>query len=287
MWLFLAFLTALFTSLSDIFSRRIIHQIDVLVIAWGWAFFSLPFLYAYLLFQPLPELDATFWTALAVTTGILTVANILYFKAIHAADLSLSVPMLAFTPLFMMITSPLILGEFPRPMGLTGIMLIVIGSYILNFKNRRHGYWAPLKSLLKSPGPRYMLMVALLYSIGGNIDKIGIYHSSPFAWPAAVNSALALTIGLIVLRRVAHPWREIRHGWKYLLLMGLTISLAFICQMMALTLTLVPYVIAVKRTSIIMTSISGFVFFKEGGIRERLPGVILMVLGVALIYIFS
>ena len=42
----------------------------------------------------------------------------------------------------------------------------------------------------------------------------------------------------------------------------------------------IPYLIAVKRTSVIMTSLFGFFLFKEKGVKERLAGTILMVLGV-------
>ena len=54
-------------------------------------------------------------------------------------------------------------------------------------------------------------------------------------------------------------------------------------QMLAINLTLVAYVISIKRTSAIMSSLFGFWLFKEKGIKERLLGVILMVLGVVLI----
>jgi glucose uptake protein GlcU len=52
-------------------------------------------------------------------------------------------------------------------------------------------------------------------------------------------------------------------------------------------LTLVPYLIAVKRTSVVMSSLFGFYLFKEKGVRERLIGVVLMVLGAILILIFE
>jgi len=48
-------------------------------------------------------------------------------------------------------------------------------------------------------------------------------------------------------------------------------------------MTKVPYVIAIKRTSVIMTSLVGFFLLKEKGIKERLVGISLMVVGVFLI----
>ncbi|MCK5259579.1 MAG: hypothetical protein KAJ70_00825 [Candidatus Omnitrophica bacterium] len=57
--------------------------------------------------------------------------------------------------------------------------------------------------------------------------------------------------------------------------------------MIAIKMTLVPYLIAVKRTSVIMTSLFGLFLFKEKGLRERLIGVVLMVLGVLMISFFQ
>ena len=54
-------------------------------------------------------------------------------------------------------------------------------------------------------------------------------------------------------------------------------------QMLAISLTIVPNVLAVKRTSTIFGTLWGKLFFKEENIKERLIGTIIMVLGVVLI----
>src|SRR5688572_12923638 len=125
MWILLGFLTALFTSLQEVVTKKITGKIDPYIIAWGWLFFSLPFLLAVLVKEPIPEIGMDFWKALAVSTALLTVACVYYVKAIEVADLSLCVPMLAFTPLFLLISSPLLVGEFPSPLGLVGVVVIV------------------------------------------------------------------------------------------------------------------------------------------------------------------
>jgi len=56
MWLLLALLTAFFTSLMDVFGKKLVHTIDVAVIAWGTMFFSLPFLYAFLIIEGIPPI---------------------------------------------------------------------------------------------------------------------------------------------------------------------------------------------------------------------------------------
>ena len=244
-------------------------------------------MYLGLLKTGIPVLGPAFGNALAVTAAVLTFASVLYFKAIKYADLSLAIPMMAFTPMFLLISSPLILGELPGGMSVVGIVLSVGGSYILHFRDRSIGCFEPFKSLIREKGPRYMLCVAAIYSISANMDKIGVMNSSPLMWIASVNSLLALTFGLIVIRRNLKFLEQIKTVWPFLILIGLCNAAAAIFQMTAVKMTLVPYLIAVKRTSIVMSSLFGFIFFKEKGIRERLAGVALMVAGVFMIYFYK
>ncbi|MCK5082452.1 MAG: DMT family transporter, partial [Candidatus Omnitrophica bacterium] len=161
MWIPLILATAFFVSLQDVLGKKIIDRVDPHVVAWGWFFFSLPLLTGCLIIDGIPPLDSLFWKSLIISTVLLTFASILYFKAIKYSDLSIAVPMLAFTPLFLLITSPIILGEFPGFLGIIGVLLIVIGSYVLHLQGRLKNFWDPFKRLIGEKGTRYMLMVAV------------------------------------------------------------------------------------------------------------------------------
>lgn len=63
--------------------------------------------------------------------------------------------------------------------GLIGVVLIVIGSYVLNIKRRNAGYLALFKAMLEQRWPRLMLYAAFILSITSSIDKIGVLNSSP------------------------------------------------------------------------------------------------------------
>lgn len=287
MWLPLILVTAFFISLQDVFGKKIIDRVDPCVVAWGWFFFSLPLLAVCLLLDGIPSLGPLFWKALVISTVLLTFASIFYFQAIKHSDLSIAVPMLALTPLFLLITSPIILGEFPGFLGITGIVLIVIGSYVLHLREGCKSFWEPFKRLIGEKGVRYMLMVAVIFSISGNLDKVGVIHSSPFMWLFMLHFMLTITLGMIMLKSSSSVGEQIKGAWPFLAAIGVCSGLALIFQMTAIEMTLVPYLIAVKRTSVIMTSLFGLFLFKEKGMRERLMGVVLMVLGVLMISFFQ
>lgn len=287
MWVVLALLTAIFTSMHDALSKKVMLKVDAYVVAWAWLFFSLPPLYICLSLQKTPVLGAPFGMAVAASTVIVTIAAILYFRGIEASDLSITMPMLAFTPFFLLGTSPLMLGEFPRPMGFCGILLIVVGCYILNLKEHAKGYLAPFRALIREKGPRSMLVVALLFSIGANIDKIGVRASSPIMWIAALNTAIAAALFAVMLVKSRDVPAQIKRGGVPLVMIGVLNALALICQMYAIRLTIVPYLISIKRMSVVMTSILGFIFFGEKDVRNRLIGVLMMVAGAVLISIYG
>ncbi len=283
MWLVLSFLTAVGTSAQDILSKRISRRVSPYITAWAVSFFSLPFLALLCLWEQPVVPSAEFWPALLATALVLTVSSVFFFKSIEQSDLSLTIPMLSFTPLLLLVTSPLIVGEFPKPMGILGMLLIVLGCYILFYHPGQEDVFAPFRRLIKARGSRYMLIVAVLYSIGGNIDKIGVRSSSPLTWSLALNAVVAVFLGVIMIVKVRDAQARVREVWPWLLAIGFCMALVMMFQMNALKLTLVPYVIAIKRTSVMMTALWGMWFLKEGGGRERLAAVGLMLAGIFVI----
>ena len=79
---------------------------------------------------------------------------------------------------------------------------------------------------------------------------------------------------------------QIIKNYKFFGLLGFFHSLMIITHMIAMSLTQVTYMIAVKRTSLLFSIGYGYIFFKEEKIRERLLGSLLMIIGVILIVVF-
>lgn len=279
-WAVLAVLTACFESAKDVLGKRALSTLDPVVAAWGWHLLTLPFLLLFLAATGVPALGPDFGWALVAGGGLNVVSSVLYMRAIRESDLSLVVPLIAFTPLFLLFTSPLLLGEFPRPKGIAGVILIVLGSY--SMMSRERSGLAPFRALLREPGARWMLLVALIWSLTANVDKIGVGHSSPAFWAVAINLFISMALAPAALRRKGALARP---TFRTLFPLGAAGGLGIICQMTAITLTIVPYVIAIKRTSTVMSVLWGHFLFGEQGLRERLRGASLMLIGMVLVLI--
>ncbi len=283
-WVFLAFLSASFAALRNLLAKQQLEDLSEYVIAWSSRFFSLTLFLPLLLVSDKPSLGNQFPLVFIVTLILQVLANLLYFKALKASELSLTAPMISFTPLFLLVTSPLIVDEFPSSLDLLGIFLIVGGSYLLNLQNRQQGFFSPFFALVREKGTRLMLVVAALWSILANFNKLGVANSSTIFWATATSTAVSLALFSIMLSQCpANLLKQISTNFVGLFLNGILQGLILLCSLKAFELTLVANVVATKRVSILMSVLLGHWFFGEPGLQQRLTGAAIMFVGVSIV----
>ena len=279
-WILFAGLSAFFESLKDLISKRSLTQINPYLVGWSLVLFALPLLWPLVWIQGFPSFGDRFMLAMWLGGSINVVAMMLYIKALHLSDLSLTVPLITLTPLFLLLTSPLIVGEYPTPSDIVGILFIVVGAYCLNLRGSFKSLTAPFVSLWRDRGSRTMLLVAFMWSFSAVIDKIGVENSSPTFWVVALFTFIAVGMFPIVLFKCPQPFSTLSKNWKTLAPIGIFQGLAVLVQMQAIQLTLVARVIAIKRMSALYSVLWGGLILKETGMRDRLFGTSLMVIGV-------
>lgn len=283
MWIVLGLLVAMGFSWQDVIAKNLTRDYDARLVAWGWFAFALPILWVAFVFEPQKSFSITLGFWLMVDSVMLAIATLFYVRALQLSDLSLVVPMLSFTPLFMMVTSRVMLGEVPTAVGATGVVLIVAGSYLLNLRHRHLGFWEPLRRLVTEKGTRYALVTSLIYSVGANIDKIAVRQSSPVVWITYLTTATVLILGVFLKSQKDFTFAPLRKVWKPLAMIGSLYAVFYILQLVVIMMTLASYLVAVKRMSVVFSSIFGLWIWKESSFRDRLPGILLMIFGVILI----
>ncbi|MCJ8282447.1 MAG: DMT family transporter [Rivularia sp. ALOHA_DT_140] len=282
-WFIFAISTAFLESIRDIFNKKTVAIIDEYILVFSFNLLTALFALPILIFNNIPTFGNYFWYAV-IAIGILnTISYLLFFKAIKASDLSIVAPITTLSPILLLITSPFLVDEFPNAIGILGIFIIVIGAYVLKFQDKTSGYLAPFKSLFKETGSRLMFGVVLVWSITANVDKIGVQNSSPIIWTIAAHLSVAVFTLPIVCIKSKPNIQNLKSNSRNLIAIGFINTLAILCQMSALQLALVSFVIAVKRTSALFNVLWGWLIFKEQGIKERITGSIIMILGVAVI----
>jgi uncharacterized membrane protein len=283
-WLFLALLSAFSLSTADALSKKVLRSADDFVIVWVREGYALPFLLAALVFIPVPSLDGTFWLTVVVLLPLEIIALILYVKAIRLSPLSLTIPFMALSPVFIIFIAFFFLGEWPDRSGMAGIVLIAVGAYLLNASASRYGPLGPLRAIFKEPGSVLMIMVAFIYSITSTLGKVAVQHSNPvffgFFYP------LVLTIPLTVMVVLRGRLADVVARPSVFVPIGLCTAVMIMTHFIAISLTDVAYMISIKRTSLMFSVLYGKFLFKEENIKERFLGSAVMVAGVASIVLF-
>ncbi len=283
-WLLLALAAGFFYGLQGVWTKWITRHVSGPAASWAIFAFAFPLLAVYLALQGLPPVEPQFWPALLTNVAINVVSFYLYVSAIQKGDLGLTYPLLAITPVFVLPVEWVLLGDLPGARGLGGIALVVLGVYVLNFSERRAGLFAPFAAVLRDPGARRMLAVALIWSVSAVVDKVATISSSPAFYGTLESGLIALAFVPLVMRR-GEGFRAAlsRKTWWLLAVQGLLFALMFVVQMEAIQRTLAAYVISIKRSGAIVSVLLGALLFGEPRLRERLAGAVVILAGVLLI----
>jgi len=283
-WFFLSLLAALSLATSDALTKRFFSNLSPLMMGLARLGYALPWLLAALFFIPWVIPDTTFWFCIAIGLPMEALAFYCYMKALKVSPLSLTVPFLAFTPGFIILTGWIILGEEISPGGFCGIILIIVGAYFLNLSKTRYGLLDPLKAIFREPGSRLMLLVSFIYAFTSTIGKLAIIHSNPYFFGITYNMALVMLMTLFLPAAAnAEPVKNLVRRPLIGLILGALVATTIFSHMLAISMTNVAYMISLKRTSILFGVLYGALWFKEEKIAERLTGAIIMISGVFII----
>jgi drug/metabolite transporter (DMT)-like permease len=223
-----------------------------------------------------------FWWVWFADGALNAVAAFYYIRAFKEADASLVAPLMLLTPIFMLVTSPLMLGERVSPMGAIGILLAAIGSYQLGKDEKQARYLDAFKALAQNRGVRSMLVTVTIWSVTSNLDKLGVKASTPLLWSWSISCFVAFCSGLFWL---AHRNGDSNVTWRSVI-PGVGLASQALLQNTALTLILAPYVISIKRTSAVFTVVLSSLLLGEN-IYRRLYGALIITAGTFLMILAS
>src|SRR4030043_1798235 len=104
-WVIPSLISAFTLATSDALTKKVLSCSNEYIVAWLRLVFSLPLLFVALLFIPLPGLDKWFYIAFFVSIPLEILSIVLYTKALKLSPLSLTLPFLSLTPLFLIFVS--------------------------------------------------------------------------------------------------------------------------------------------------------------------------------------
>ncbi|MBI5190279.1 MAG: EamA family transporter [Nitrospirae bacterium] len=280
MWLILSVLSAFVQATVDAFTKKALNGADFYIVSWLRNLLAVPFLLAALWFVPIPKLDPTFYWACGLAMPLEVIATLMYIRALEISPMSLTMPFLALTPLYLLIFSYVLLGEAPSPAGLAGVLLLCAGAYLLNAHTLREGgIFAPFKAVYREKGSMLMMGVALIFAVTSDLSKLAIMHSSAMFFGVFYVAVFSFVFTPVALYFTKKPVSVPRSDYGLYIFIGATLALLAILQPLALAISHVSYMIAVKRLSLLFSIGYGYFMFGESHIKERLLGGAVMLLG--------
>ncbi|MFQ5693673.1 MAG: EamA family transporter [Nitrospinota bacterium] len=228
------------------------------------------------------------WKGWAYVVGSGAVHAVYYWtlaRSYEAGDLSLVYPVARGTSVILVaVFSALFLTERPSGLGAAGIATVLGGIYTLHL--RTLSWKDALRPFLpaRTPGSSWALVTGARVAVYSLMDKAGVGLIEPGAYAYLLFLTAMAFFTPIVFRGGAGPvvatWRA---EARRVVVVGLSIPVAYLFILVAYTLAPVAYVVASREVRLALGAVLGALLLGEGRVGYRLAGSVLILLGVGLL----
>ena len=210
---------------------------------------------------------------------------LLFLKSIKESDLSLTIPLLSFSPLFSSVFSFIFLDEELSKTQYLGVFSIIFGT--LSLYSNAFNIIQIFKGFIhikRNQSAKLMLLVALCWSVTPVLDKMCLKHSS-INIHGLIQAFATFIILLLISVKHLFVLRELKAKHSYLIFCTVIIgSFATITQFYAILLNFVPIMESIKRAIGQFSAILfGSLFFDEKISLQKITGIIFISIGVIII----
>lgn len=222
---------------------------------------------------------AVWVTLLGINLPFELLQSYFYVSAYQRSPQSLVGPLFSLSVIFLIPLGYFVLGEAPSPLGVLGMISVVIGPFLLGWE-RQGGLHRALANVFREPGSWRMLLAAFFSSLVVVFSKFAYTYVPPLVFAFYITAALLAALTLIlVVRRASLRSSAVPQVFGMSAIYGVSVALHYV----GLSLLLAAYFISVKRLSIVFDVLLGRAVHGEDHFSSRLAGALLMVAGVILI----
>lgn len=285
-WVMYGLFCAFFFSLASLLKKKILnkeHALQFLVTN------SLLSAIGISVFFPLVSLSLDFnlLILLYVKSVILSLSWILLYKAYRHMEISAAEPLRNLSPLFLAVLAFFLLGEMLSITNIIGIVIIVIGAYIIEVD---HSWTHVIKnlSILKNKHIGKLILSMMLVSFCAIIDKILIGSLNLYTilfftyWFVFLNTFIVFSYKYNGYHGIIHTIK--RNNIFLFLVVILTLSADyFFFTAINVPGALISLVVPIKRMSTLFTTIIGGGLFHDHGLKTRIIGTMVALLGVIMV----
>ena len=283
LWILLALLSAFGIASADAVTKHFFSKTDALTVMFARIVAVIPFAFILWPWIEVPDrIEWNFFFCVGILFPLDLFAFFVYLKAIKISPLSLTVPYLGLTPCFLLATGYLILGEAPNWMSGTGVCVVTAGALMLQIKKFPENIYSLIRNISREKGSLYMIGAAFIFSITSALGKLAVSYTNPLFFAFFYILFLAVIMGLMLLLR-GKSVKPLLASPKPMFLFGVFGFMEMVGHFSAIILVQASFMIAVKRTSLLMAIIYGAILFNEADFRKRFLAGCVMLAGVFMI----
>ncbi|MFA7288459.1 MAG: DMT family transporter [Melioribacteraceae bacterium] len=314
-WFILSFISAIFSAAGAITEKKSLLNFDPLRFSFWSSVSTLIFTIPFFFFAVYPPNADTSLNFLFFKTILSAGAFYSVMMSIKNLEISEALPLLALSPGFIAVFGVLLIGDHLSFQQWSGILLMLIGTYVLELKKGNNHFFDPIKNLFTGGKYNYIIIALFLFTATSLIDRVLLkdFKLPPYTFMAYQQLFFVVIFGAALMvwgKRSAESgggnssadWTSIfSRGLKQentnpassnkntrnmvilLLLVGVFTFIYRYTQIEAVKLAPVALVISVKRLSILFAIIAGGRIFKEDNISRRIAAAVLIITGTALL----
>lgn len=219
---------------------------------------------------------------------ISVVSALLFLKSLKISEISLTIPLLSFSPLFSSIFSYILLEEKLTIFQYIGVFFIIFGTMVLYAKSFSiKSIFYSITILKKNVAAIYMLIVSLIWSLTPVLDKVCLKYSSINTHGLIQALGMLLILVILFWRKFLNENYKILKNKKLISITLFVGTSATVLQLLAINFTLVPIMESIKRSLGQFGSIFfGYIYFKERVSIQKIIGGTLLTCGIFSLLIF-
>jgi len=278
MGVFASLLSAVLSASKDLISKKLAFRLDGMSSTFASFAFALPFYAVALGVLFLAGEEVATWSkpflllvlARAVTD---TLAEGLKMYALAHGDVSVVATFFSISPLFLLLTSPLITGDALSVPGAVAVIVVVGGSLLLVYHPSSRGWAEQRKGIVLAA------CASVFFSLNSCFDRLAVQEGTPvFAGFTMTLLSAVFLVPFVVFQRERLRAMYSQQGGLWL--RGLLEVAFMVAKLHALQFLQAPYVVGLQRVSLLVSIVGGRLFFKEEDFGRRLAAGTLILAGV-------
>jgi len=217
------------------------------------------------------------------------IVEALYFlslsKAYELGDLSVVYPLARSSPLFLFIMAVVFLGEEVSLWGVAGVMIVVLGVYMIHMRNFSLNEFIKPVSSIRARASQFALFTALCTSIYSLADKLGVAAATPVIYAFWLDIFVFIFLTPLVVWRsgVSNLITEWRRSRSQVIVSGFLMRFGYVLVLIAMSLIQVSYILALRQLSVVIGVVLGVQLLKEKYGRMRLISSIIIISGIIIL----